>query len=200
MKKIIGLTGYHGSGKTSVANILNEYFPGNFMIIHLADKLKEEASDFFNIPRDVFYSPTKKDKVLSLPVEPADRISHAICDGIGANRYFTPRDLLVAYGAFRRFYRPTYWLDEVIGKWEGNEILLVPDIRYRNEYNYLRDIGGKLIRVERTDIKRRRNDPSETEQESFSPDWLVISPPGLDKLEDTMADIELPEKIFKEFK
>jgi hypothetical protein len=198
-KKIVGLTGYAGSGKSSTAYILEKIAPGNFFTLHLADKLKDEAARFYNIPVDTFYSTTKKDKALSMPVEPQDEISYSICRAVGAKAYFTPRDLLVAYGAFRRFYHPEYWVEEVMGKWEGPEILLVPDIRYKNEYNILRDLGGKLVRVVKVGHERKRDDASEKEQESFHEDWTIIAQEGLEILEGKINQIDLATRIMESF-
>lgn len=203
MKRIVGITGYAGAGKTSLANILRERNPKKFIVEHLADRLKEEASEFYGISKEAFYSTSKKDKPLSIAVEPQDRISAAMCDSINAYGYFTPRDLLVLYGAFRRVYCPTYWLDVVMGSWADNtdKILLIPDIRYRNEWEYLKSLNGLLIRVAKQGNLRKREDASEQEQELFDEDVSISVPEGVDYLREAVKNLKLDawiDRVFKE--
>jgi hypothetical protein len=180
--KFIGLYGYHGAGKSSVAAILNEKFPTYFTVRHLADALKDEAEEFYGLPKEIFYSVTKKDKRLSLPVAPTDRTSAAICDAIGASDYFTPRDLLIAYGAFRRFYKEDYWIQKVMNANYGDKIVLIPDVRFINEVTEIKGRKGLLIQVIKEGNDCKRTDDSEVQQKNFNPDLVIKAPEGMQLL------------------
>lgn len=201
---IVGIYGFAGSGKTSLANILKQLFPCKFAVNHLADQLKREAAEYYGIPIETFYSHTKKDKRLSIPVAPTDRTTNAIITAVGASEYFTPRDLLIAYGAFRRFYYEDYWIDKLLKEYskcfEPNDktILLIPDVRFQNEVLEIKSRGGLLIQVVRDGLGCKREDDSEVQQKDFVPDIVIKSKSGLDNLEKAVK--EHASKIFEYFK
>lgn len=201
MNKLVGIYGYAGSGKTSTADILLNMAPNKFVVKHLADALKQEASKFYEIPIDTFYSTTKKDKKLSLAVITSDNIVSAICNAIGAREYFSPRDLLVAYGSFRRLTDNNYWVKNVMDmELSLNDLgktILIPDIRYSNEFDELKSRGGVLVRVNRHGYGRRREDDSEKQQEQFKADYSITAADGLSHLTHSIIETKLLEELLK---
>lgn len=100
------------------------------------------------------------------------------------------RTLLQAYGAARRALDQDYWIRRLFA-WAGREhpgdSLVIPDVRYRNEAEYLRKVGFRLIRVVRpghdnglTEVQR--NHPSERELAAWRVDWQLSN-------DGTLADL-----------
>ncbi len=78
MKKIIGLTGVKGSGKTTTFNFIKQLCPAAIEIM-IANKLKDVCAKVFNIPRIAFDDPKLKEVELSELVElDTDNISECI--------------------------------------------------------------------------------------------------------------------------
>jgi hypothetical protein len=59
------------------------------------------------------------------------------------------RPLLVFWGAFRRKQDPDYWIMQMPGK----NCLVVPDIRYLNECNWILGLGGNLLYISRPGVE-----------------------------------------------
>lgn len=62
MYKYIGIVGYAGSGKDTLAEMIREHHP-EYINFKFAGKLKEFCSELFDIPMEVFESQEKKSKL-----------------------------------------------------------------------------------------------------------------------------------------
>src|SRR5882762_10275129 len=102
----------------------------------------------------------------------------------------TPEEIeqLVILGSKRREERPDYWIHllqkDIVSK--NPDIALVPGVRFLNEAQAVRDLGGKIIRVvsyivdgiEFISPDRNANHPSETEHYSIQADFFLTTRRG----------------------
>lgn len=126
---LLGVSGVAQSGKDSFYNALCKLYPHLAIDrIAFADCLKGELSgileEHFGI--DVFnMSKAEKEKV---------------------------RPLMVWWGKAKRDLNPDYWVDLAfsdIDLYKEDDIVVVTDVRCRNELDRIREMGGKVVYVER---------------------------------------------------
>lgn len=133
---LIGIHGLAGAGKDTIAAYLVDWY--QFTKYSLADPLKRLVMDLLDLSHEQCYGGLK---------EVADR------------RYgVSPRWLLQYVGTdvFRRI-RDDVWVSQM-GKFYQQMMssrgghgarMVVPDVRFRNEYGAIRELGGYMWRVER---------------------------------------------------
>lgn len=141
---IIGLSGKRGVGKTLAADYLVENH--NFKKVSFANKLKEISDSFFP-----GLSKSEKEKPFR---------EHS----------FTPREFMIHLGQFMRFHDPEYWVKSSnISAMRGN--VVIDDVRFRNEADYLKELGAKLVRINRFEklnvYGKDLDDPSETDLDNY---------------------------------
>lgn len=119
--RLIGIVGKKQSGKDEVCKIIREHYPTNDTVrIAFADSLKEEVADFCNV--------TVED------IEKHKERFRLILQGYGTD--------------FRRGQNPRYWLDrwqrKVQEECQHRSIIIAPDVRFLNEAELIRSMGGEL--------------------------------------------------------
>lgn len=134
LKNIIGIVGTRLSGKDTVANAIQNIFP-DFHKINIANKIKENYANLLNINPDILFK-----------------------QGIEKEEH---RMGLITLGLLRREENPDYWVEQVnnIAVQLNYTNIVIPDIRYENEYNYFCSVAQEvyLIEVNVEDyIKRQR--------------------------------------------
>jgi hypothetical protein len=144
---IIAFSGKRGVGKTVAAQYLSTNY--GFKVVSFAGRLKELANLLFPFtPKDLYGANKEK------PFEPYS---------------WTPREFLINFGNFMRYYDPNYWIMIATKGISGN--IAIDDLRYKNEARYLKDDGAKLIRISRfakdNPYKGEINDPSETDLDDY---------------------------------
>ncbi|TLM66024.1 MAG: hypothetical protein FDZ69_07525 [Deltaproteobacteria bacterium] len=127
---IVGISGKMGTGKTVLANHLAELCGGR--VVSFADALRSEVADVFSLPLAAMTSRECKEHML-VPV--------------GFNP-MSVRQLLQWWGALRRESDQDYWVRQLIESVAGDELVLVDDVRYRNEARVIREEGGMMIRLD----------------------------------------------------
>lgn len=126
---IIGFGYKARSGKDTAANYLVKKY--NFARIGFADTLKESCRAVFSFSDEQLYGELKQ------TVDPF------------WNK--TPRECLQIIGdGFRKFIDPLIWIKAIERKIElmGNKIV-IPDIRYINEINFIHGMGGVVVCIKR---------------------------------------------------
>jgi hypothetical protein len=142
--KIIGLGSYSRTGKDTFAdaaiNYLNSY--SDIPIakkISFAWKLKDICHQLYawaGVRDAIFYDTPEGEKYRDM-----------IIPELG----MTPVDLWVKVGTpcFREHVYQNTWIDYVLKTNHGVEYVVIPDVRFPNEVNALRDLGATLIKVVR---------------------------------------------------
>src|SRR5690606_583210 len=134
---LIGLTGYAGAGKDTVATYLYGYGYARYAF---ADKLKEEVYEAF---------PDIRETVDEVGWDKAKWVNPHV------------RTTLQDYGVWRRTTEGAYyWVNRVIEQLNADRppFVVITDVRFPNEAAYVRSIclsdggGGALVKVERDGV------------------------------------------------
>ena len=131
MQTIIGICGNARCGKDTMAELIQEVLADiniKSKKINLADSLKDELRDFVqqNLGIDVYTNNTEEKTII--------------------------RPLLVTWGTHvRRKLDQDVWLKKAIEKMTDQCVYIIPDIRYPNEMDWLRQHNGYCIFIDRVD-------------------------------------------------
>ncbi len=141
---IIGLCGLIGAGKGTVSDILVEQ---GFTKVSFADKLKDGVSDIFGWDRALLEGDTDESRQWR---EQRDDFWSAETE-----MEITPRLVLQLFGTdcMRNGFYEGIWVSTLkkrIIDHPGDYV--IPDVRFRNEQNMIRELGGQIWRVQRGDI------------------------------------------------
>lgn len=214
---IVGIKGFKGSGKDTVASMIsyilhdgimkanydtwflyhkNDFIENDEIIIHFADKLKDDISEFCNIERKLLdkqeikenYYYNFKTDIVSTNIKDADYVINNALEFdnlstlllLNINVSIKIRVLLQYYGTnvIRNHFWHNAFVHYTINKAFDirNKLgqCIIADARFDNECNVIKVCGGKIIRVDR----RINNDNHESEQIKISQDDYVIDNTG----------------------
>lgn len=183
MSKIIGLYGKKGVGKDTAA----EFFLDNdWAHVKFARPLKDIVSRSFGIPIRYLEQAEYKDKEFPELFYPSNSVLGLLIDQLGKGRYAlhkkvkreaikevinrgfkTPREILQAVGTdvARNICSETYWIDlaeEVLKSWIARkENVIISDVRFQNEADLIKKLGGEVIEITRKTEKDEDNHISE---------------------------------------
>jgi hypothetical protein len=172
---LIGLSGYARSGKDTVAGILGEYY--GYTRVSFADQLRAFLYDHNNIILNYGTG--------GFPVRLRDEV-----DRIGWDRakvlYPEVRKVQqdVGNGA-REFFGEDVWVNRVFGNLPDGRVA-VSDVRYPNEAQAIKDIGGIVLRVERPGIEPANNHISDTALNDWAFDGRIANDGSVEDLPGTV--------------
>lgn len=144
---IIGICGLQSSGKDSIADYLIGYRP-EYTKIKMAYHLKDVTALLFGMDRKMLEGETAEDRALrEIPDEYwNDKINEEL-------KPFTPRKALQYVGTnlLRNQLCENIWVDCVIKNIQDKNLenVVISDIRFPNEIDMIRKLGGIIVRVER---------------------------------------------------
>lgn len=148
MKPIVGFVGYARSGKDTAAQVLLD---NGWKRMAFADQLKLDV-----------------ERIVGCPLA-----------GPGANPVDKEfwRPLLVEYGRLRRKQHPDYWVWQVEANLRmtaapGDRVVLT-DVRYKNECEWILNRGGILIYVERPGVGPANSEEAESIAEILGTPYAV---------------------------
>ena len=140
---IIGICGLIGSGKGTVADMLQDHHM--FAKISFADSLKDAVSSVFSWPRDLLEGDTEDSRHWREQV-----------DQWWANRLgmpnLTPRWVLQNWGTevCRRGFHDDIWVASIENKLrDTTKNYVIPDTRFPNEIDIIRSLGGQVWHITR---------------------------------------------------
>jgi len=136
---IIGLVGFIGSGKGTVGDILETQ---GFSKDSFAKPLKDACSIMFGWPREMLEGDTEVSR--KWREEP---------DSFWSEKFgytFTTRLALQFMGteAGRNVFHQDVWVISLLNRAKGKDVV-VTDVRFKNEINYIQQNGGVIVRVRR---------------------------------------------------
>ena len=124
---IVAFSGKRGRGKTLSANYLVDNF--GFIKVGFADLLKDNSKRLFPFTKDQMYGAEKE--------QPFGKYD------------WTPREFLLRFGQFMRYWDKDYWVKNVINQSKILPKIVIDDLRFKNEAVALKKVGATLIRLER---------------------------------------------------
>lgn len=152
---LIGLTGHAGAGKDSAGQVLAA---ARWQTIAFADALRIEVASTWGIDVSLLHRRELKERPSSVlcvgNANSPNFIRWAAVQGISLIEPRSPRWVLQQWGTFRRDTDRLYWVRHVQG-WLRQQLMRPPycvavtDVRYPNEAQALRDMGGLIVRVHR---------------------------------------------------
>lgn len=217
---IVGIKGFKGSGKDTVASMIsyilhdgimkasydtwllyhkNDFIENDEIIIHFADKLKDDIAAFCNIDRKLLDRQDIKEEnyynfktgIVSTNIKDTDRVINNIGEInydnlstlllLNTNVSIKIRTLLQYYGTNvirNHFWREAfirYTINKAFDIRNSKGQCIIADARFDNdECKAIKDCGGMIIRVDR----KSSNDNHESEQIKISQDDYVIDNTG----------------------
>lgn len=142
---IIGISGYIGSGKDTVADYLTTF--KGFKRMSYAGPLKDAVASIFNWDRDMLEGTTKSSREWRDQVDPwwAERLDI---------KHLTPRWVLQQWGTEvgRRAFHDDIWIASIENQLRTTkDNVVISDCRFPNELKSIKRTGGITIRVSRGD-------------------------------------------------
>jgi hypothetical protein len=140
---IVGLVGFIGAGKGSIADILVERH--GFVKESFANSLKDACSIIFGWDRELLEGSTLESRTWRETPDPWWSAK--------LGKPFSPRLALQLMGteAGRQVFHPDLWVHTVMRRCENNPThnYAIADVRFPNEIKAIKASGGKVVRVRR---------------------------------------------------
>lgn len=166
---LLSISGFAGSGKDTVAQIIQELQPDKqWQIKKFSGKLKEMASLITGVPMNKFEDQNfKKDGMLMI-----------IPNTFGPDSFkkYSVRDFLQYLGTecVRDLLGKNIWVDALLNNYDASkDNWIITDCRFPNEFRGIENIGGHTIRVSRKGVNAVNAHPSETALDGFNFDGYV---------------------------
>lgn len=173
MSNLIGISGKIGSGKDTAAEIIQhltnpmglDMFP--YEVKKFAGKLKIIASILTGIPVEKFEDQEFKKQYLG------EDWNYQI-DKFNPIQKMTVRELLQKLGtdALREGLHNNVWVNALLADYNENSNWLVTDTRFPNEAEAIKNLGGVVLRIERSTCQLGTH-PSETALDNYTFDYVI---------------------------
>jgi len=139
---IIGVVGFIGSGKGTVADILQSEH--SYQKISFADSLKDAVSAVFGWPRNLLEGDTDESR------EWREQVDSWWAKRLGIHD-LTPRWVLQQWGTevCRAGFHDDIWIASIERKLDSNTNYVIPDTRFPNEIDLIKKLRGQVWLVER---------------------------------------------------
>jgi hypothetical protein len=155
MVHLIGMSGRRGSGKDTVARLLQQLQPERiWQVRSFGDSIKSVCAALTGETVEPYY--TQKGKAELVPTFKRTR-----------------GEMLQQVGQALRVWEPRVWVDAFFAALPHDACVLVPDVRFANEADPIRSRSGLMLRIEgdplqqRGDGTRDDNHPSETAMDDY---------------------------------
>lgn len=138
---IIGLVGWIGSGKGTVADtLIREHGYHKFAF---ADALKDAVATIFSWPRGLLEGDSNASRAFRERIDPwwSHKFGYEV----------TPRLILQRMGteACRHGIHDDIWIHTLAHRIKGYDDVVIADVRFPNEIQFIMGAGGKIVHVER---------------------------------------------------
>lgn len=191
---LVGIVGKARSGKDTfsgyLADALFEETGKTFVLMAYATELKRRCQEDFDLSYGQLWGNEKE-------VEDKRYIkAYATTTGSPSQPqpiYWTPREIMQAYGQFFRTIKYNFWVDclfNVINEKEYENIIIT-DVRHPNEAEPIKERGGYLVKVKR-DVKEEvhgQHHISETAMDGYEVDFTVVNNWGKQELLNSAAEV-----------
>src|SRR5690242_8685342 len=187
---IVGLSGKRGSGKDELSKKL---YPLGWERWSYADELKRKIREEFGLTIEQTDGTLKE-----IPTQYVNEQGKAL----------TPRDIMTLCGAYYRAIDPLYWVKVVFKRLNETSFqtlnavvhtrkIVITDVRFPNEVEYLKREGAKIIRINRPQhlniYKVPITDHTETQLDNYEFDYVIPAEKNID-----FSDLEREAKIIND--
>lgn len=210
MKACINIIGLKGSGKDTVAEIIQTLYPDcEWKKIKFAKKLKEACSKATKLGTDWFEDAKLKEKVLDDPIVFDWPQCHIVLEEFGIDgapirfyrqKFHTTRKMLQYVGTdLLRKIEPLIHVNITLSELEDEGLFICTDTRFKNEFVGLESyFGDKLFSfyVERSGVSSNDHHQSELQIKKLRDKCEIINNNGtLEDLRETVNSVIL-ENVF----
>lgn len=176
----IGIHGIQSSGKDTICAMIKELYPDITEQWPFAEPVKEAAATFLGITVEQVEQWKNDSSVRIQVIENRSTVQQEIHSDL------TMRHVLRLIGhEGRRIFGEDIWLDLNIGhearNFHWDRIIVITDVRYNNEAERIRDMGGFVVHVNRPDVERA-NHGSEAGIREELIDYTINNDKGLEEL------------------
>lgn len=191
---IIGIAGQAGAGKDTVCELLQER-RAFVTRAAFADALKAEVCAAFGVDAALLTDRHRKE-IPTAALGPDRCIDPRFVQHLGTLAAFIehrPRTIMQCWGDYRRRADPAYWLRCIeptiaAARTVGAQAVVVTDVRYPNEVEWLRSFGGVLWRVRRPNLAPVAAHSSEWAIQAERADLTIHNDCSLDALGGRITD------------
>jgi len=143
-KLIIGVHGFKQSGKDTLGKYLIDHH--GFSRLAFADKVKESLKVIFNVRHEQLYGEDKdKNTLTQARWEDFEGIKK---ENKADEEFLSARELMQTFATeVCRSKIPNIWVNYL--DLEGSDRIVVTDVRFENEAQFIKDNGGIIIKVDR---------------------------------------------------
>jgi len=175
--------GLAGSGKTTLAKIIEEvYIERGFTVSNtpLAKPIKDIIKDLFNIDESVIEDRERKEEVI-------ETLGKSV------------RELMTYIGTdvFKKL-KKDIWINKCLSAIYGanNDVSIIPDVRFEDEYEILKKEGFVMIKIKREDIDNKINHISEQGLPDELFDHVIDNNTSLESLKQYVLNHIVDERNF----
>jgi len=180
---ILGISGIKGSGKNTVARILEEYY--GYELISFASPLKDAVSRLYSWDRELLEGETDESRLWRENVD--------IYWTTKLERKVTPRIILQEVGDIFRTVNKDFFILNLEQRLVKEKKYVITDLRGKNEFDWLKRRGGKSIKVLRDTSSIESSDTHWTEIEvhTLKSDIIIYNNSNLEDLERNVLSLNL---------
>ena len=212
---LLGLSGFAGSGKDEAAKAIQELMPGEWHVKRFSGKLKQIASILTGIPEEKFedqeFKKTNLGPEWNYLVGYLKPIGHGSVESSIDSVPMTVRMFLQNLGtdAIRKNLHHNAWVNALFADYKPVDTRylginqsrqmpnwVIPDVRFKNEAQAIKDRGGIIIRVDRPGVGPVNNHPSETELNDGIFDYKIANASDLISLKQSVKVILEKEELL----
>lgn len=162
---LIGISGKKGSGKDLFYSHVKAMSP-QARRVAFADYLKHITRQQFGLSVEQTDGELKEKPTQYVRSSVKDRGKED-----GKPEFFTPRQIMIDLGQFYRSIDPMFWVKNAFAIIEGlptGTIAVITDVRFPNEADFIKDHGGFMVRLQRSNKLREGVYPGCSDDTSIS--------------------------------
>ena len=184
---IIGISGKISSGKDTVAEIIQVYdYINKYSHSWEFDSNYNLYLEQHNSYRIKYFADALRKVVSILTGMPENMLKKRYVKGMSAGYtwgFATYRELLQKIGtnALREVVNENVWVNALFATYDPTQRWLIPDTRFLNEAHIIKENGGIVIRVQRSD-NQSNGHQSETDLDSYEFDAIILNNDSIENL------------------